>query len=111
MITTSLVPAPVSARLQRSKRLGFGFGPRFFLVMLLGGLWVVPAFWDIRFLVVMVAWDICAAAAWRIDLALLPRPDALALELTCDGPPSLSTKVEVTLALPNLGPFSVEWQI
>ncbi len=111
MITTSLVPAPVSARLQRSRRLGVGFGPRFFLVMLLGALWVVPAFWDARFLLVMAAWDICALTAWAIDLALLPRPDSLLLERTWGGPPSLSNKVEVTLELRNLGRSWVECQI
>ncbi len=111
MITTSLVPAPVSARLQRSKRLGFGFGPRFFLVTLLGALWVVPAFWDSRFLLVMAAWDICAVAAWAIDLALLPRPDALMLERTWGGPPSLSNQVEVTLELRNMSRSWVECQI
>src|SRR5260221_9890198 len=54
---------------------------RSFLVTLLGALWVVPAFWDTRFLLVMAAWDICAVAAWAIDLALLPRSEEHTSEL------------------------------
>lgn len=52
-----LAPAPLAAPARRVKRLSFGFGWRFFLVTLLGLLWAIPAFWDVRFLVVMAAWD------------------------------------------------------
>lgn len=96
-----LVPAPLSASARRVKRLSFGFGRRFFLVMLLGLLWTVPAFWDARFLLVMAAWDFCAVAAWAIDLARLPRAERLTLERSWNGAPSLSNATEITLELRN----------
>lgn len=110
MIETSLVPAPVSARLEK-RRLGFGFGPRFFLITLLGVLWVLPSFWDGRFLLVMAAWDLCALLAWAVDLMRLPPPSALTLQRTWEGPPSLSNDVEVTLELQNHGSSFVECHI
>ncbi len=96
-----LAPPPLSVRAHSAKRLGFGFGRRFFLITLLGLLWAIPAFWDVRFLLVMAAWDICALIAWAVDLARLPRPDRLVLERTWAGPPSLSNSMEVTLELRN----------
>src|ERR1051325_5316077 len=96
-----LAPEPVSARAHRAKRLSFGFGRRFFLITLLGLLWAIPAFWDIRFLLVMAAWDLCAVIAWAGDLARLPRPDRLVLERSWAHPPSLSNATEVTIELLN----------
>jgi uncharacterized protein (DUF58 family) len=96
-----LAPAPLRAPARRTRRLSFGFGRRFFLILFLGLLWAVPAFWDARFLLVMAAWDICALVAWAVDLARLPRPERLVLERSWDGPPSLSNATEVTLELRN----------
>lgn len=98
---TLLAPAPVAVRAQRAKRFSFGFGRRFFLVTLLGLLWTVPAFWDVRFLLIMAAWDACALIAWAVDLARLPRPDRLVIERSWNGPPSLSNDVQVTVELRN----------
>jgi len=96
-----LAPAPLSATARRSRRLSFGFGRRFFFVMLLGLLWAIPAFWDMRFLLVMAAWDLCAVAAWWVDLLRLPRAARLVLERSWDGPPSLSNNTAVILELRN----------
>src|SRR6266481_1807643 len=96
-----LSPVPLSVRAMRGKRLRFGFGRRFFLIVVLGILWAVPAFWDARFLLVMAAWDLCALVAWAVDLARLPRPEQLVMERSWSGAPSLSNDVEVTLELRN----------
>src|SRR5215472_8994560 len=106
-----LAPAPIAVRLKRSKRLAFGFGRRFFLITLLGLLWAIPAFWDLRFLLVMAAWDLCALLAWATDLARLPRPDRLVLERSWAGPPSLSNSMEVTLELRNQSGVAVFCQV
>ena len=66
---TQLAPAPMSAHAHPGKRFSFGFGRRFFLLTLLGILWAIPAFWNVRFLLVMAAWDACAFIAWAVDLA------------------------------------------
>ncbi|MGC2694936.1 MAG: DUF58 domain-containing protein [Candidatus Angelobacter sp.] len=103
-----LAPAPLNARAYRAKRLSFGFGRRFFLVVVLGVLWAIPAFWDERFLLVMAAWDLCAVIAWAIDLARLPRADRLVVERSWAGPPSLSNAVEVTIEVSNQSGVNVE---
>ncbi len=106
-----LAPVPVSARAHRAKRLSFGFGRRFFLVTLLGLLWAIPAFWDVRFLLVMAAWDACAVIAWAIDLARLPRADRLAVERSWAHPPALSNSTEVTLELRNQSGVAIECSV
>jgi uncharacterized protein (DUF58 family) len=111
MKSTHLAPAPVSARARRPKRFGFGVGRRFFLVTILGVLWCIPAFWDLRFLLVMAAWDLCAIVAWIVDFKRLPVPAQLVLERSWAGPPSLSNEVEVFLELQNQSPTAVNCRI
>jgi uncharacterized protein (DUF58 family) len=106
-----LAPGPVSARAHRAKRLSFSFGRRFFLITLLGLLWAIPAFWDVRFLLVMAAWDLCAVIAWAVDLARLPRADCLVLERSWTHPPSLSNSTEVTLELRNESGVAIECSV
>jgi uncharacterized protein (DUF58 family) len=98
---TQLAPEPLSVRAHAAKRLSFGFGRRFFLLTLLGILWTIPAFWDIRFLLVMAAWDACAIIAWAVDLARLPQPERLVVERSWSGAVSLSNNAEVTLEVRN----------
>lgn len=111
MKSTHLAPAPISAQAMRSTRLSFGVGRRFFLVTLLGVFWAIPAFWDLRFLLVIAAWDVCAVVAWIIDFWRLPRPEHLLLERSWAGPPSLSNEVEVFLELQNNGPSAIDCRI
>ncbi len=106
-----LVPKPVTAAAQRSRRFGVGFGRRFFLLIAVGVLWAVPAFWDARFLLVMLAWDALALLAWAIDLSTLPSPRQLVLERSWSGPAALSDKVEVTISVQNLSGTSIECRI
>ena len=106
-----LAPEPVSARAHRAKRLSFGFGRRFFFITLLGLLWAIPAFWDVRFLLVMAAWDACAVIAWAVDLARLPSADRLVLERSWAHPPSLSNATEVTIELRNESNVPIECSV
>jgi uncharacterized protein (DUF58 family) len=98
---THLAPAPMSVPARPGKRFNFGFGRRFFLLTLLGILWTIPAFWNVRFLLVMAAWDACAFIAWAIDLARLPRPEFLVIERSWGGAVSLSNNTQVTLEIRN----------
>ena len=72
-----LAPATVAATCKPAGRFGFGFGRRFFLLIIIGVLWTVPAFWNSKFLLIMAAWDICVFVAWACDFWLLPRPGKL----------------------------------
>src|SRR3977135_266332 len=98
---TQLAPASMSVPARPGKRFSFGFGWRFFLLTLLGILWAIPAFWNVRFLLVMAAWDACALIAWAVDLARLPRPEFLVIERSWDGAVSLSNNTQVTLEIRN----------
>src|SRR5215471_1499813 len=106
-----LAPKPVRSPAREVGRYGFGFGRRFFLLVILGILWAVPAFWNTRFLLVMAAWDLCALVAWAVDLARLPRPQHLVLERSWNGLPSLSNPVDVALDLHNAAPMSIECRV
>jgi uncharacterized protein (DUF58 family) len=98
----TLVPKPAKNPAWSSKKFGYGFGRRFFLLVTLGLLWAVPAFWNTRYLLLMVAWDVCALAAWLFDLLRLPAPHQLVVERSWGGAPSLSNNVEITLTVENL---------
>ncbi len=96
-----LVPGCVKATAHSSGRLHFGFGRRFFLLLLLGLLWALPAFWDRRLLIVMLAWNALAAIAWLIDFLSLPRPDSLSIERVWPAAASLRNPLEVRIAVGN----------
>ena len=107
----ALVPATVQAAAHAKKRFPFGFGRRFFLLIGIGILWAIPAFWDARFLLLMAAWDICALVAWAIDLNHLAQPHQLVVQRSWGGAASLNNEVEVTLEIQNLSRAFVECRI
>lgn len=111
MKITQLAPKPVSAPALQTRRFGYGFGRRFFFVLAISVLWAIPAFWDLRFLLLMAAFDLCALVAWAVDLARLPKPHQLVVERTFTGPASLSNNVAVNLQLQNLGSSSVQCRL
>ena len=106
-----LAPQSISATCKSPGIFGFGFGRRFFLLLLLGVLWAIPAFWDKRFLLVIAAWDLFAVIAWAIDLRQLPRPERLKLERSWTGPASLRNTVDVVLQLQNPAKSALQCRI
>jgi uncharacterized protein (DUF58 family) len=106
-----LAPEPVRVACKSAGRLGFGFGRRFFLLLFLGALWAVPAFWDNRFLWIMGAWDVCAVVAWAMDLGRLPRPERLHLERSWTGAASLRNTIDVVLQMENPGKSGLQCQV
>ncbi|HEV2989812.1 MAG TPA: DUF58 domain-containing protein [Candidatus Angelobacter sp.] len=111
MMQNPMAPEPVKVPCKPAGRLGFGFGRRFFLLLLVGGLWAIPAFWDLRFLWIMVAWDLCAIAGWGMDLRSLPHPLLLKLERSWTGAASLRNTVDVVLKLENPGKYPIQCRI
>ena len=106
-----LHPESVQATAKTGKRFALGFGRRFFLLVLVGSLWAIPAFWDSRFLLVMAAWDGCAILAWAVDLARLPRADQLVVERSWTGVPSLSNNIEAVLQIENHGQSPIHCRV
>lgn len=98
-----LVPAETAGRAEPLGRIPFAFGPRFFVVLLVGLLWLVPAWWIPRMVAAMALWDLLALVAFGIDLARLPKPKQLEGRRTWHHAPSLGTKSDVTVHLRNRG--------
>jgi len=95
----ALLPADRSAAAHPRGRLGFGFGPRFFLLLLLGLALLGPAFWSVRFAYGMLAWDLLLVIAWGADLWNLPTPARLAAERRWEGALALHATQTVRLAV------------
>jgi uncharacterized protein (DUF58 family) len=101
--TTSgtLVPLAVAAKAERRKRMAGAFGPRFFLLVVVGVVWLGAAFHDRRFFYALAAWDILVLIAWGVDLASLPAPQNLSIIRKWDCAPALSVQSKVELVLEN----------
>jgi uncharacterized protein (DUF58 family) len=97
----SLIPLPATAAAAKKGRLGVAFGPRFFLLLLIGLVWLGPALINLQFLYGMLAWDLLVLAAWGVDLACLPRPGLLSLKRSWSAPPALSVPAGIDLTLQN----------
>jgi uncharacterized protein (DUF58 family) len=97
----TLVPAQVETAAQSYKRLGVAFGDRFFTLLLLGLLWIFPAFLDLRFVYALVAWDGLVIFAWLADLAQLPHPSQLSVRRTWHAAVAMSTLSDIDLTLIN----------
>ncbi len=100
-MTPPLVPATVTAQAQSRKRLPFAFGSRFFVGLLLGLLWLVPAWWSPRLIAAMFLWDAFVLAAWFIDLRRLPLPQRLEARRIWKSPLSFGRGNSVSIDLRN----------
>jgi uncharacterized protein (DUF58 family) len=96
-----LTPVSTDGQGRRLKRLGVAFGPRFFILLAIGIVWIGPAFFDTRFLYGLVAWNALTLAAWAGDLWRLPAADRLRVRRTWLDPPALSVSSRVRLTVWN----------
>jgi uncharacterized protein (DUF58 family) len=97
----TLVPAPVEATTHSYKRFGVAFGGRFFMLLVLGLVWLAPAFVDLQFVYALLAWDGLVLLVWLADLAQLPKPTQLAVRRTWHSPAALSIPSNLDLTLVN----------
>src|SRR5713101_1795645 len=89
---TSFLPRAMAARGRPANRLAFGFGPRFYLLLFSGMVWLAPAWWDRRFLFGMLLWDLLVLAVWFADLVGIPRAGDFEVLRMWKRPPSLSSR-------------------
>lgn len=108
MTRPPLAPATMSASGRAGHRWPVGVGPRGFLLLAVGLLWIVPAWIDRRTLIAMVLWDLLVAAAWLIDLRRLPPPTRLHATRAWGGPLGLDMPEHVTLTLRHYGPVPID---
>lgn len=97
----AMIPEPIEARAVASKRWSFAFGYRFLLFLLIGIVWLVPAFVNPRFAYAMVAWDVVLLAEWMIDLRSLPKAEKIRVRRSWGAPLALSVASEVMITVEN----------
>lgn len=107
----SFIPPVVAARAHATGRFKVGFGTRFFVALLIGLVWVVPAAWSPRFIAAMFLWDALFVLLWLQDLLRLPKPKDLELQRVWHSPPSLGVRSKVSVELHNFGPRAVFAQV
>ncbi len=96
-----LVPEAVTAKAAKAGRWPVAFAQRFFLALILGLLWIGPAWWDLRFIYAMAAWDALLMFAWFRDLRHLPQPGQLEVSRVWLEPLSQGDASRVTLKVHN----------
>jgi len=106
-----LVPPEAAARLRRFGRVPFAFGPRFFVALLLGMLWLVPAWWSPRMIAALFLWDLLVVGAWALDLLWLPQPKQIEVCRSWQRAPALATPSTVTVSVRNFGRVAVRCHV
>ncbi len=96
-----LAPATATARAKAAGRWPGAFGPRFFVALLLGLVWIGPAWWDHRFINGMAAWDAVVLLAWFRDLGRLPRPEEVQISRQWLEPLAQGDETAVALEVRN----------
>lgn len=105
---SALTPPFVEAPAQARTPLAFGFGPRLFLALLVGFLWLVPAWWSPRSIAMMFLWDALALVTWLFDLLRLPSPAEVHACRTWSAPLTLAHPSSVEIQIQNFGRISVD---
>ncbi len=106
-----LIPASVEGQARPFKRAGFAFANRFFFLLLIGVIWLIPGFVDTRFVFAMFAWDVLILLAWLLDLGTLPRPAQLKVRRSWLAPSALSVESQIKLTLFNSSGSSVHAKV
>jgi uncharacterized protein (DUF58 family) len=101
LISSSIVSSSIEAQGLPFKRTGVAFSKRFFFLLLIGLIWLVPAFSDERFVYAMFGWDVLLLLAWLLDLLRLPPPGRLQVRRTWLTPAALSVESTVRLSVIN----------
>jgi len=94
-------PAAPTSILRAKGRLPFAFGPRFFPALLLGLIWLIPAWRDSRFVAAMFLWDGLVLLAWLVDLRKLPSAATLRARRSWSASLSLGEPATVTVEVEN----------
>jgi uncharacterized protein (DUF58 family) len=108
---SQLAPPDVGARGRPSGRFSFAFGRRFFLLLLIGTVWLGPAWADPRFLFAMLAWDAAVLSAWLLDLRRLPKQEQLEIRRVWNAALQLTGDASLTLKLVNSSACSITAEV
>jgi uncharacterized protein (DUF58 family) len=103
-----LAPAPLAAAGQAGHRWPFGVGTRGFVLLGAGLIWILPAWFDRRTLLLLAVWDLLLLAAWLLDLRRLAPPAQIRVTRSWPGPLGLGTPACVALELRQDGPTPIQ---
>jgi uncharacterized protein (DUF58 family) len=106
-VVQPLIPPEIASRACPLGRVPFAFGVRFFVLLPLGLLWLVPAWWSPRLLVAMFLWDGAVLLAFALDFSSLPRPEEIEARRIWHHAPSLGRVGTVDLAIRNFGKSAI----
>ncbi|HXX14483.1 MAG TPA: DUF58 domain-containing protein [Candidatus Eremiobacteraceae bacterium] len=105
--STQLAPVPVGARGKPKGRFGIAFGRRFFLLLLIGLVWIGPAWASSKYLLAMALWDLLVLFLWAADLARLPKPEQIELRRLWHSTLQLREPADATLQFTNRGNIEI----
>ena len=100
---TQLTPVAVGARGKAKGQFGVAFGRRFFLLLLLGLVWIGPAWTNTKYLLGMALWDALVLALWVVDLQRLPKAEELEIRRVWNSTLQLREPAVATLEIVNRG--------
>jgi uncharacterized protein (DUF58 family) len=98
---STFIPPVAAERARSAGRFRIGFGTRFFVALLIGLVWVVPAAWSPRLIAGMFVWDGVFLLLWLQDLLRLAKPVELELHRVWHSAPSLGVRSKVSVELHN----------
>ncbi len=105
--STQLAPAPIGARGKAKGKLGVAFGRRFFLVLLVGLVFIGPAWTNSKYLLGMALWDVLVLVLWAVDLRRLPKPEEIEVRRVWHSTLQLREPAEAELEFLNRGNSSI----
>lgn len=73
------------------------------MLLLLGLLWLVPAWWSPRLIAALFLWDAAMLLTFAVDLSSLPKPEQLEVRRIWHHAPSLDRAGTVDIAVRNFG--------
>ena len=106
-----LAPSNVAARAERTGRFPVAFGPRFFLLLFVGLVWIAPAWREPRFLYALALWDLVVLALWAWDLGHMAKPEQIEMRRIWSEPLGLTKGMPVTLELRNSSSSSISAKV
>lgn len=107
----TLIPPAAAARGRGAGRLPFAFGRRFFLLLLIGLVWIGPAWWNVHYLYAMALWDVLVGALWISDITRLPKPEQLEIRRLWSTPPQLSFESSIALEISASGGIEISGSV
>jgi len=103
MILRPLAPASVVAHATTSGWWPYAFGRRFFVLLALGILFVIPAWTDPRAIFLLGVWNAGLLGLWIVDVRRIPHGPSIQISRVCRAPLALGVDAGVELEVRNSG--------